>query len=424
MRIGLLISGTIFLLNPNINIVDFLPDFIGYLLIYRGLFMFSDIDCHMEDAYKKAKWLIIVNLAKLIFILMLPSSNDTDVLLFTFMFAVAEIILTVPFFSEFFAGMNYLCSKYDNTTALKAESETKFFVYLFVTSKTFLPLVPELFSLSDSVYGLELKHDHYKHLYNIEAVKRLCILGVFAIVLILGIITGIKLIGYLASLKNNKSFISCLRDYYNTNILSDTKLWSGRYFNLVVTLFSFGIMFFNNFSLDSIAVIPDTIGYILIIIGAVYLSKLGQNGFWLIFTSIIGAMVCTSRDFLRILSSGFGAYSQYYLQYYKSLPATVLNIVCTAVFVVSAVIMLLKIRNIANLYQKEVVFPFKALVVITPLAGFSTLIKDLLPALENTALAQKFPDYYAIGTFIVSVCLVAITLISASGILKIKINVK
>ena len=37
MNIGYLIAGCIFLFNPTVNLIDVLPDVIGYLLILKGL---------------------------------------------------------------------------------------------------------------------------------------------------------------------------------------------------------------------------------------------------------------------------------------------------------------------------------------------------------------------------------------------------
>ena len=43
MKIGYMIVGCIFLFNPFINIIDILPDFIGYLFIMRALTELSDL---------------------------------------------------------------------------------------------------------------------------------------------------------------------------------------------------------------------------------------------------------------------------------------------------------------------------------------------------------------------------------------------
>ena len=50
MGIAYILAGVFFLFNPNINVVDVLPDFIGYLLIYRGLFHASFLSDNLRQA--------------------------------------------------------------------------------------------------------------------------------------------------------------------------------------------------------------------------------------------------------------------------------------------------------------------------------------------------------------------------------------
>jgi len=317
MGTGFIICGIIFLLNPNINIVDILPDIIGYALIYHGLFRFSDIDDRFTYAREKAKWLMIVSAVKLVFVFMLPSSSDSDVLLFTFCFAVVELLLCIPMFTEFFGGMNYICSRYDNETALKYESEAKFFVIGFVVIKNVITLIPELFSLSDTSYGLELDYDHYKNLANVEAAKKICIIGAFALVLVCGIVMGVKFISYLKKFTSDREFIGRLKSYYEENIMSDTTLWARRYQNTALTFFAVGVMLFNNFYLDTFPVIPDFIGYIFLAAGSTYLAKLGFSAFGVYVCSVLGIGVNIVSIIYRLYNSNYGVFSHYYLEYYK-----------------------------------------------------------------------------------------------------------
>ncbi len=422
MGIGLIVIGTIFLLNPNINIVDFLPDFIGYILIYRGLFMLSDIDGRIENARKKAGWLIIAGLCKFGFILLIPTSSDSDVLLFTFCFAVVELLLTIPLISEFFGGMNYLCSRYDNENSLKLESEAKFFILTFTVLKNTLPLVPELFSLSDATYGYELNHDHYKQIHNIEAIKRIAILGAFAIVLICAFFMGYKFISYLKSLKDNKEFTSKLQAFYSENILTDSALWARRHQNMILTFFAAGIMFFNNVYIDTFPVIPDTIGYIFFILGSLYLSKLGINGFVPALLSVAGAAMSAASSFARMYSSGFGSYSSYYLSYYKKPFTLPIDLICAVILFITVLVVLKNIRKITSDNPDGIVFPSKILTFFMPIVALSTTFIDLLPLLENTAVAKLLPDYYALISFLIPVAVLAVTLTAAAQILKMRTN--
>ena len=414
MGIGFIICGVIFLLNPNINIVDILPDIIGYFMIYHGLFRFSDIDDRLGSAREKAKWLIMVSAAKFIFVLMLPSSSDSDVLLFTFCFAVVELLLCIPLFTEFFGGMNYLCSRYNNETALKYESEAKFFVIGFIIVKNVITLVPEFFSLSDTAYGLELDYDHYKKLANVEAAKRICIIGAFVVVLICGIVAGVKFISYLKKLSNDSGFIGRLNSFYNDNILSDTTLWARRYQNTALLFFAAGVMFFNNFYLDTVPVIPDFIGYILFIVGSTYLAKLGFSAFGIYIMSVLGIGANFVSILYRLYNSGFGVYSQYYHDYYKQPFTAVVDVAGAVIFTVTMYMILTRVKKSTadNPYDKS--FPAIGLKIIVPFAAVGTLCMDMLPALGNIkAVVDILPDYYALGAFVIPVTVLIITSVCA-----------
>ena len=414
MGIGFIICGIIFLLNPNINIVDILPDIIGYALIYHGLFRFSGIDDRFTYAREKAKWLIIVSAVKLVFVFMLPSSSDSDVLLFTFCFAVVELLLCIPLFTEFFGGMNYICSRYDNDTALKYEGEAKFFVIGFVVVKNVIPLIPELFSLSDTSYGLELDYDHYKKLANVEAAKKICIIGAFVLVLICGIVMGIKFISYLRKFASDRGFSGRINSYYEKNIMSDTTLWARRYQNTALTFFAVGVMLFNNFYLDTFPVIPDFMGYILLAVGSTYLAKLGFSAFGVYVCSVLGMGVNIVSIIYRLYNSNYGVFSHYYLEYYKQPFTLPLDIAGAVIFTLTLYMILTSVKKATadNPYDRK--FPSGALKVVVPFAAAGTLLTDALPALSDfTEIDGVFPDYYALGAFVIPLTVLIITSVCA-----------
>lgn len=414
MGIGYIIAGIIFLINPNINIVDIFPDVIGYLLIYRGLFKLSDIDDRFTYAREKARWLIVVSLVKLLFIFMLPSSSDSDVLLFTFCFAVVEMLLCIPLFTEFFGGMNYICSRYNNETALKYEGEARFFVIAFIVVKNVITLVPELFSLSDTSYGLELDYDHYKKLADVEAAKKICIIGAFFLVLVCGIVMAVKYISYLRKLTADREFIGRIKLYYEENIMSDTTLWARRYQNTALCLFAVGVMMFNNFYLDTFPVIPDLLGYVFFAVGSTYLAKLGFSAFGVYVCSILGIGVNAVSILHRLYNSGYGVFSQYYLEYYKQPFTLPLGIAGAVIFTVTAYIIFTSVKKATadNPYDKK--FPSCAMKIIIPLAALGTVCTDALPALGDlTDIYGAFPDYYAFGKFVIPLTVLIVTSVCA-----------
>ena len=59
-----LLWGIVFIMNPNINIVDILPDLIGCLFIMKGLYNVSQIFPHFNDASVYFRNFAIVSAAK------------------------------------------------------------------------------------------------------------------------------------------------------------------------------------------------------------------------------------------------------------------------------------------------------------------------------------------------------------------------
>ncbi len=112
MKIGYILAGMIFLFNPHINIVDVLPDVIGYILILHGLFKISDLERNLLSARKNFLKLAWLSAVKLSCLLITPIFDETLYLLFTFCFGILEIMWMIPAFIDLFAGISFLESRY------------------------------------------------------------------------------------------------------------------------------------------------------------------------------------------------------------------------------------------------------------------------------------------------------------------------
>ncbi len=114
MKIGYMIVGCIFLCNPFINIIDILPDFIGYLFILKALAELSDLErniCNARKRFQSALWVSLVKCA-LVFGFMIYDS--TWYLILTFSFAVLECMYLIPAFIDLFYGISYLEERHTN----------------------------------------------------------------------------------------------------------------------------------------------------------------------------------------------------------------------------------------------------------------------------------------------------------------------
>ena len=114
MKIGYMIVGCIFLCNPFINIIDILPDFIGYLFILKALSELSDLERNIRNARKRFQSALWVSLVKSALVFGFMIYDSTWYLILTFSFAVLECMYLVPAFIDLFYGISYLEERHTN----------------------------------------------------------------------------------------------------------------------------------------------------------------------------------------------------------------------------------------------------------------------------------------------------------------------
>jgi hypothetical protein len=108
LGLGYIIASFFFLFNPDITVIDVLPDALGYLLICAGLTQLSFINPSLEEAVEKFKKMIFVSLGKFAAVLLLfglfnERERPYGFLLFTFSFLVLDLIFLLPAVKSLFA---------------------------------------------------------------------------------------------------------------------------------------------------------------------------------------------------------------------------------------------------------------------------------------------------------------------------------
>ena len=111
----------LFIFNPNISIVDLLPDFFGYIILSVSLVKLSMISEGLVEARKAFERMIIIDGAKLlaliwVFGIDVSSARSSSLLLFSFVFGVFEIIFLAPAFIKLFEGFGELGNFHVNTS--------------------------------------------------------------------------------------------------------------------------------------------------------------------------------------------------------------------------------------------------------------------------------------------------------------------
>ncbi len=111
---GLLIAGMVFLFNPTVNLIDLLPDAIGYALLMLALRYTAEVLPHFDAARRGFRILFWINLAKIpaaILMLHIATDNPTErtiITIFALAFAIVEWIFLIPALRALLEGFTYL----------------------------------------------------------------------------------------------------------------------------------------------------------------------------------------------------------------------------------------------------------------------------------------------------------------------------
>lgn len=124
-RFGMMIAGMIFLCNPNINLLDPLPDFIGYLLLAFSLSDAAEALPHFEEArtgFIKLAWISLSKIpasAMMMFVWSSDRSQGSIITVFSLCYAVVTLMYLLPTVSHFFEGIFYMGQRHDCPSALQ-----------------------------------------------------------------------------------------------------------------------------------------------------------------------------------------------------------------------------------------------------------------------------------------------------------------
>ncbi|MBQ8850396.1 MAG: hypothetical protein IJ011_08715, partial [Clostridia bacterium] len=163
MNLPFIVIAALFLFNPNIAVIDLLPDFIGYILLCVAISRLADVHERVGEAYNAFKKMILIDAGKWIavfwiFGMTVPSERNTSMLLWTFVFSVLEMIFLLPAYNKLFDGITQLGYLYPCQAVFgKREKRSKTdrmrnFTFVFVTVKALLTVLPELSDLTNSTY--------------------------------------------------------------------------------------------------------------------------------------------------------------------------------------------------------------------------------------------------------------------------------
>ena len=270
----------LFLFNANINIIDFIPDIVGYLLICIALRRLSDLNEDVAISAKFFGYMIISEVCKMLCLIWLFglssfSERDTGTLLFAFAFAVVDALLLYNAFNKLFGGLITLGYSYDNTSVLgskrargrsyteKIRSSTLFFVFF----KAAMYTLPEFSNLVANDYD---ESSGLVELYEYIGLMRAMS---FVIVTVAGIVWLVKMFRYFSRVSRDIAFKEALKTAYERNILPQTGLFVKKDTKAAFLLMSIASVLMIDFRLESFNVIPDALGAILFLVSLLLLAR-------------------------------------------------------------------------------------------------------------------------------------------------------
>ena len=305
----------VFLFNANINIIDLVPDIIGYLIICVALLKLSNLNEDVAQAAKFFRYVIISELAKLVCLVWVfgLASNDernTGTLLLAFAFAVIDTIILVNAFNKLFGGLISLGYAHKNTSILgskrvggrsyteKIRSSTVFFVVF----KACMATLPEFSNL--------VAHDYDESSGLVELYEYIGVMRVlsFIIVTVAGIVWIVKIFRYFARVNKDVAFRESLADSYEKNILPKRGLFVKRDMGIAFFILSAASVFMLDFRLEYLDMIPDFLGAVLFLVGMLICARqLRVKKMWLITAGLVYLLSSIASYVVEI-----GFFNKYY----------------------------------------------------------------------------------------------------------------
>lgn len=309
-RFGLFSVGLIFLFNPNVNLIDILPDCIGYLCICAAISRVADLGGELEDAHIQFRRLLWITLSKIPALLLALSitarsvGEETILLAMTFGYAVAEAVFGTLAFSKLFEGLAYLGTRYDGGEFLyelppqkalwrrkKGQKPKKAknvgtlttFTAAFIIFKSVMTVLPELSLLSNyDTLGYITPDSAVLYRYRPLLIGISCLL-----VLIFGMVWLCRLLRYVLHLRSHPDFWASMSQVYAETVLPKVGLFVSRRAQAFAVLASLGVFLSVDMYLDEINYLPDFLSALFFLVAALVIAKYARTGAKALFWSSV-----------------------------------------------------------------------------------------------------------------------------------------
>ena len=269
-----------FTFNPNIAIIDPLPDFIGYMILSFALGRLSVLSDTLDEAKHAFEKIMIVDGGKLLTIIWIfgieaLSERGTSMLVWCFVFAVLEGIFLIPAYLKLFKGLSELGDFYPSSSihqkALRSRSsyteKIRNLTVAFVCFRAFMTVLPELSTLSGTS---DFDGTSTGSLYRYIGVMRgLC----FIPVLVFGIIWLVKLIKYFKRLSFDSELNRALCESYAEKERNRGGIFVKKHIKTACWFMLIGAVLTLDIRMEEVNMLPDVFVIALFIPALVYFGK-------------------------------------------------------------------------------------------------------------------------------------------------------
>lgn len=276
LRMGYFIAAAIFLFNPNLNILDFLPDCIGYYFILCGL---GDCDLlvpHFEESKRSFRYLIWLTLSRIpmYFVVSASTHGDSNLgvmfTLISLVYGILELLLVIPAFKSFFEGMEFLAERYGAfSLAGKNMERARSFTLLAAIAKPILAFLPELVFLTNQDPLIGSGYIDYvrfrPHLFVIT----------FFVMLIFSILFLVFFCGYAGNAMGDKSVSDIFADLSAAHSAPIRGEQVAAGIHRAMFFFSLGAFCCIDITLDRLSYLPDALGALCFLLASLSLLSIG-----------------------------------------------------------------------------------------------------------------------------------------------------
>ncbi|MGN1094863.1 MAG: hypothetical protein ACI4QR_00585, partial [Eubacteriales bacterium] len=256
MRLGFILAGAFFLFDPHINVIDILPDVIGYLLINYGLSKVSDIDVKSAQTKRRMGYALAISAGEFAAMLMsfIMKFDSTLVLVFTFVFSLFKLLFILPAFMSFFESFEYIQLRFSENFRFENIENLRKMTTVFLSVQAGGALIPEFTALKSEYGYIESGGGND---FNIAVIRVMLIIICFAVSIIFGMVWLSMMIKYIRTLRRQKDFLAFLSEKYENEVACDSILMMKRSVKRFHSLLFLAMFFLICIPFDSYYVVPE-----------------------------------------------------------------------------------------------------------------------------------------------------------------------